>query len=199
MTAAVASFTDPTADAQLAAAPLPRRALFLDRDGVVNVDHGYVHAAARTDWIPGIFELVRDAHELGYLPVIVTNQAGIARGLYSEAQFLAFTRWVHLRFAEAGAPLLATYYCPHHPTAGIGPWRQECGCRKPGPGMLLAAASDHGIDLRASRLVGDKDKDLQAAKAAGVGGALLFDPLGTDSATIHRLADATHWLHQGLP
>src|SRR5690606_1314353 len=88
----------------------PHRALFLDRDGVVNVDHGYVHTPGRTEWVPGIFELARAARAAGYVLVVATNQAGIARGYYDEEQFRAYTRWVHARFAEEGAPLLATYY-----------------------------------------------------------------------------------------
>src|SRR5690606_24836828 len=130
-------FLDPAAEALLAAAPMPRKALFLDRDGVININHGYVHAPERTDWVPGIFELVADAHARGYLPIVVTNQAGIGRGHYDEAAFLAYTGWVHAQFAQRGAPLLATFWCPHHPDAGIGGYRVACNCRKPEPGMLL--------------------------------------------------------------
>lgn len=167
-------YLDPAADALLARFAAPRRALFLDRDGVVNIDHGYVHAPGQATWVGGIFELCRDAHAAGYLPVVVTNQAGIARGYYTEAEFLAFTAWIHAQFAERGAPLLATYYCPHHPTAGLGPLLRECECRKPNPGMLLSAADDLGIDLRASLLVGDTDSDIQAAAAAQLRHAQLF-------------------------
>ena len=167
-------YLDPAADALLARFPAPRRALFLDRDGVVNINHGYVHAPGQTTWVDGIFELCRGAHAAGYLPVIVTNQAGIARGYYSEAQFLAYTGWIHAQFAEQGAPLLATYYCPHHPTEGLGPLLRDCECRKPAPGMLLGAADDLGIDLGASVLVGDTDSDIQAATTAGLQQAKLF-------------------------
>lgn len=144
------------------------RALFLDRDGVVNVNHGYVHRPEETDWVPGIFELARAARAAGRVIVVVTNQAGIARGLYTPAQFLDYTRWIHETFASRGAPLLATYYCPHHPEAGQGRWRVECACRKPRPGMLRAAISDFSIDPAGSCLVGDKESDIQAARAAGV-------------------------------
>lgn len=164
-------FVDPAAEGLLRAAPMPRRALFLDRDGVVNVNHGYVHAAPETDWVPGIFELVSTANAAGYLPIVVTNQAGIARGLYDEDQFLGYTSWVHDTFRSRGAALLATYYCPHHPEAGTGAFLRTCQCRKPAPGLILAAATEFGIDLAASLLVGDQPSDLQAASAAGVGDA----------------------------
>lgn len=170
-------FLDPDADAMLARREAPRKALFLDRDGVINVDRNYVHTAAATEWVPGIFELVAAAHANGFLPIVVTNQAGIGRGLYDEAQFLAYTQWIHGVFAARGAPLLATYFCPHHPQAGIGAYLRECPCRKPAPGMILAAADAFSIDLAGSMLLGDKPSDIGAAIAAGVGdSALLSEP-----------------------
>lgn len=168
-------YFDPEVDVLLAPAPAPRRALFLDRDGVINANHGYVHTPERTDWVPGIFELVAAAHAKGYLPIVVTNQAGIGRGYYSEAQFLDYTAWQHREFAQRGARLLATYWCPHHPEAGQGDYKVVCGCRKPQPGMLLAAARDFALDLGASVLIGDSDSDLQAAHAAGVGTLRLLE------------------------
>lgn len=151
----------------------PRRALFLDRDGVVNANHGYVHTPEQTDWIPGIFELARVARGRGYLLVVVTNQAGIGRGYYTVAQFQDYTRWMHAQFAAQGAPLAATYYCPHHPQAAVGALKAACGCRKPAPGMLLRAAADLDIDLATSLLLGDALSDIEAAAAAGVGLAIL--------------------------
>ena len=149
--------------------PGPHRALFLDRDGVINVNHGYVHTPERTDWVPGIFERARAARAAGRVLVVVTNQAGIARGYYDRARFEDYTRWMHERFAREGAPLLATYYCPHHPDAGIGELKVACGCRKPAPGMLLEAARRHRLDLAASVMLGDKPSDAEAARNAGVG------------------------------
>ena len=164
-----APYLDPAADALLEACETPRKALFLDRDGVININHGYVHAPGQTDWVPGIFELVANAHARGCLPVVVTNQAGIGRGLYDEAMFLDYTAWMHAQFAARGTPLLATYWCPHHPQAGIGVYGIECDCRKPRPGMLLAAAARFDVDMRASWMIGDKATDMEAAAAAGVG------------------------------
>lgn len=161
-------YLDPLADAWLLRWPAPRKALFLDRDGVINADHGYVHAPGQTQWIPGIFELVRDALAAGWLPIVVTNQAGIARGLYDEATFLAYTAWMHAQFRQREAPLLATYYCPHHARAGRGDYLRDCVCRKPQPGMIRAATARFSIDLAASVLIGDKPGDIAAANAAGV-------------------------------
>ena len=163
-------YLDPAADALLAAAPMPRRALFLDRDGVINVNHGYVHAPAQTDWVPGIFDLVAEAAGRGYLAIVATNQAGIARGLYDEAVFLDYTAWMHREFSRRGTPLLATYWCPHHPEAGQGGYRVACACRKPAPGMLLAALARFSLAPEDSFLVGDHDSDVLAAAGAGVAG-----------------------------
>lgn len=157
----------------LAATPAPRKALFLDRDGVININHGYVHAPVDTEWVPGVFELVAKARAGGYLPIVATNQAGIGRGLYDEAAFLAYTAWMHAQFAARGTPLLATYWCPHHPDAGRGDYRVDCDCRKPRPGMLLAAIARFAIDPARSLMIGDKQGDLDAAAAAGVPARLL--------------------------
>lgn len=154
---------------------MKRRALFLDRDGVINVNHGYVHRSEDFDFIEGIFDLCRQAHAQGWLIIVVTNQAGIARGLYTEEDFDHLTRWMCARFEAEGAPITAVYYCPTHPTAGQGAYRRESFRRKPNPGMLLEAAQEHGIDLQASILVGDKGSDIQAGRAAGVGICMLFD------------------------
>lgn len=168
----------PVIDAATAAAlpPGPRRALFLDRDGVINVDHGYVHSPERTQWMPGIFELAGLAASAGLVCVVVTNQAGIARGFYDAAAFHRYTGWMHAQFRARGVPLLATYHCPHHPDAGAHP--VICDCRKPAPGMLLAAIADFDLDPAGSLLVGDKPGDVRAALAAGIGLPILLDADG---------------------
>jgi D-glycero-D-manno-heptose 1,7-bisphosphate phosphatase len=144
------------------------RALFLDRDGVINHDAGYTSRVEDFHFIDGIFDLCRAARQAGYLLVVVTNQAGIGRGYYSEDDFLALTTWMRQRFVAEGAPLADVYYCPFHPEHGIGDYKQDSLDRKPHPGMLLRAAQKHSIDLKHSILVGDKDSDMQAASAAGV-------------------------------
>ncbi len=151
-------------------------ALFLDRDGVINVDHAYVHKREDFEFIPGIFDLCRVASERGFPVFVVTNQAGIGRGLYTEDDFHALTRWMCERFAAEGTPLAHVYFCPTHPQAGIGAYRVESPMRKPAPGMILQARDEFGIDLARSALVGDKPGDIQAAEAAGIGLRLLFAP-----------------------
>lgn len=169
-------------------------ALFLDRDGVINVDRGYVHRIEDFEFIDGIFELCRCAKALGYKLVVATNQAGIGRGLYTEEQFHALTDWMKARFAEEGAALDGVYFCPTHPTAGIGAFRVESTFRKPGPGMLLQAARELDIQLAKSMMLGDKTSDRAAARNAGVG---YFWHVGQDGPVddprlLSELNDALH-------
>lgn len=145
-----------------------RPALFLDRDGVINHDIGYTHRIEDFRFRVGIFDLCRRAQELGYALVIVTNQAGIGRGYYSEGDFQRLTTWMLDRFAEQGIHFAGIEYCPDHPTHGIGSYRRENLRRKPGPGMLLDAAAKHGLDLARSVMIGDRASDMEAAFAAGV-------------------------------
>ena len=145
-----------------------KAALFLDRDGVINIDHGYVFRPIDFHFIEGIFELVAVANRLGYLVVVVTNQAGIGRGYYSEADFHTLTDWMREQFARQGAQIDAVYFSPNHPEHGIGNYRHESVFRKPGPGMFFQAAEELGIDLSSSIMVGDKLSDMLAAEAAGV-------------------------------
>ncbi len=177
----------------------PGRALFLDRDGVINVDHGYVHLPEQTEWIEGIFDLCATARDLGYRLVVVTNQAGIARGYYSEAQFESYSTWLREQFAQRGSPLLAVYYCPHHPTEGLGAYRRECRCRKPGPGMIERARDDFGLDLAASALIGDQPSDIVAARAAGVGRWLQLGAPFPETGADTTMEDACRWLVSGNP
>ena len=155
--------------------PAPRKALFLDRDGVINVDHGYVCTPARTDFVDGIFALCVRAQVLGYRLIVATNQAGIARGYFSEADFHAYTDWMHGVFRERGIELAAVYYCPHHPEQGLGTYRIACDCRKPAPGLLLQAIREHALEASACALIGDKDSDIEAGRAAGVGCLIRLD------------------------
>lgn len=145
-----------------------RRAAFLDRDGVINFDHGYVYRREDFEFIPGALAACARLHRLGFALVLVTNQAGIGRGLYAEADFQRLTDWMTEQFATAGAPLAGVYHCPHHPDAALGDYRRTCTCRKPAPGMLLAAARELAIDPGRSVLFGDKASDIEAAVAAGV-------------------------------
>jgi len=152
------------------------RALFLDRDGVINEDTGYLCRAEECRWVEGIFDLCAAFRAAGFRLVVVTNQSGIGRGYFSEDEYAAFTRWIEGEFAGRGVPLDRVYHCPDHPTHGVGAYRRETSWRKPGPGMLLQAAEDLGLDLAASWLVGDGARDIAAGRAAGVGRLVLYDP-----------------------
>ncbi len=143
---------------------------FLDRDGIVNEDSGHVHDATGFRWMPGMPEAIRLLNDAGWLVVVITNQAGIGRGYYSEDDFAAFTGWIDDRLAEAGAHVDATYHCPHHPTEAQGRYLRACDCRKPAPGMILQAIEDWQPDVGRSFLIGDKESDMAAAAAAGVRG-----------------------------
>jgi D-glycero-D-manno-heptose 1,7-bisphosphate phosphatase len=173
-----------------------RPALFLDRDGVINVDHGYVHTQENFQFIEGVFDLVAAANRTGYLVVVVTNQAGIGRGYYSEEQFHALTHWMRARFAEHGGQIDGVYYCPCHPEHGIGEYRRESEFRKPAPGMLLQAQSELGIDLKRSILIGDKLSDMAAGRAAGVATLLHFcgEHADDDTVVIKQLSEAMVYL-----
>ena len=150
------------------------RALFLDRDGVINVNHGYVHSVEKFEFVDGIFELVQAAKSAGFEVVVVTNQAGIARGYYSEAQFHGLMAWVREQFARRGGSIDKVYFSPYHPTAGIGEYRKDEDTRKPRPGMILQAQQELGLSLEDSILVGDQPSDIQAGHTAGVGLNVLY-------------------------
>jgi D,D-heptose 1,7-bisphosphate phosphatase len=143
-------------------------AVFLDRDGTINEEVGYLDSLDKFKVIPSAYEAIRLINESGMKAVVISNQAGVARGLFTE-DFVKITH-EHLQTAlrKKGAYIDNFYYCPHHPTEGIESYRKDCNCRKPAPGMLLRAAQDLNIDLTKSYLVGDRFRDMEAAKKAGV-------------------------------
>ncbi len=151
-----------------------RPALFLDRDGVINVDTNFLYRWEECEFIDGIVPLIQTANRLGYFTCVVTNQSGIGRGLYTEADFHLLMRQMTAGLLEQGARLDAVYFSPYHPVHGQGEYKQDTDCRKPSPGMLLRAAEEHGLDVRRSFLVGDRCSDLQAGAAAGVPNLYLF-------------------------
>jgi D-glycero-D-manno-heptose 1,7-bisphosphate phosphatase len=154
--------------------------LLLDRDGVIHREIGYLHQSQEVQFTDSIFDVCRRAFDKGYRIIIVTNQAGIGRGLYSEEDFHALMHWMQDRFAAESAPIAGYYYCPHHPVHGIGRFQRDCPDRKPQPGMILRAAKDHHLDLSQSILIGDRCSDLQAGAAAGI--SRLFLLQGTETA-----------------
>ncbi len=145
-----------------------RPAAFLDRDGVLNIDHAYVATKERFEWVPGAIEAVRWLNESGYLVIVVTNQSGIARGLFTLEEFEALMQWTQAELAGHGAKFDAWYVCPHHPTDGQAPFVMDCECRKPKPGLFLEAMRDFSIDSSRSFSIGDKMRDIEAAARAGI-------------------------------
>ncbi len=166
-----------------------RPALFLDRDGVINIDHNYVYKQEDFEFVDGIFRLCRTAKQLGCLIFVVTNQAGIGRGYYTKHDFLELTDWMCSIFKSQGAGIDEVYYCPCHPEHGVGTYKIDSPDRKPSPGMILRAVDEFCVDLSRSVLVGDKESDIQAGIAAGVAVNLLYCHLGSDR-PMHSAATA---------
>ncbi len=146
------------------------QALFLDRDGVINVEKDFLYKVEDFEFIEGIFEICNYFFNLNYKIIVITNQSGIARNYYSEEDFHRLTAWMVMAFEKKGIKIEHVYYCPHHPEI-----TGQCSCRKPEPGMLLDAKKDFSIDLKRSILVGDKERDIKAGINAGVQETYLFD------------------------
>lgn len=143
-------------------------AAFLDRDGVLNADHGYVYQWECFEWLPEAIAGMQRLATLGYALVVTTNQSGIARGYYTEDDFWRLTARMEQSLGKHGVTLAGVYYCPHHPDGAVTAYRQECQCRKPKPGMIMRAAEALAIDVSESLMVGDKPSDMAAAAAAGI-------------------------------
>lgn len=162
---------------------MSRRAVFMDRDGTVSDEVGYINHIDRYRMLPRSAEAIRRINEAGFLAFVITNQSGVARGLFEESLIhevhSTLTRWL----GDAGAHLDGIYYCPHHPREGSPPWRQECDCRKPKPGLLVRAAREHDVDLSASYMVGDTVLDIEAARNAGATGVLVLTGYGKGDLT----------------
>ena len=176
-----------------------KRALFLDRDGVVNEEVGYLHRAEEVRFVDGIFSLCRTAAGLGYRLIVVTNQAGIARGYYTEADFEVLMKFMRERLSTEGVELDAVYYCPFHPEHGVGKYKREHEDRKPGTGMLRRGAREFGVELSESVLVGDRCSDVAAARAAGLRQMFLME--GTEMARCegeYRVVKTLHEVQEWL-
>lgn len=164
---------------------------FLDRDGVLNVDHGYVYRIDELDWIDGAPEAVRVLNEAGFRVVVITNQSGIARGHYGEEAVVRFHAHMRAFLAERGARIDAFYVCPHHPEGTVAPYAIDCECRKPKIGLLEQAARDCAVDRARSFVIGDRDGDVEAAAAFGIRG-VKFDWTKQKLVEIVRELISTH-------
>lgn len=142
------------------------KAVFLDRDGVINIEKDYVHKIEDFEFLPSVLEGAKNLYENGYLLIVVTNQSGIGRGYYTNKEFDKVTKYMEKEFEKNGAKIAKTYHCPHTPS-------DSCNCRKPNPGMLLSAKEEFDIDMNLSWIVGDKEGDIKAALAAGVQNTIL--------------------------
>ncbi|HAX96957.1 MAG TPA: D,D-heptose 1,7-bisphosphate phosphatase [Prolixibacteraceae bacterium] len=149
------------------------RALFLDRDGTINEEKNYVYRIGDFIFRDGIFELVKQYYDAGYAIFVVTNQSGIARGLYTEADFEIVTRWMEGEFRKNGIEITRVYHCPHHPDI-----TGECQCRKPNSGLILQALAEYDINPAQSVLIGDKESDVIAGRNAGIGTIIRINETG---------------------
>jgi D-glycero-D-manno-heptose 1,7-bisphosphate phosphatase len=155
-----------------------RPAVFIDRDGTLTEEVGYVNHPSRLQLLPRAGEAIRRLNAAGLAAVVVTNQTGIARGYFSESVLHAVNESLRAQLARVGARLDGFYACLHHPSEGEAPYRAQCECRKPKPGLLLRAAEELGLDLARSTMVGDKASDLVAARTVGAGAVLVLTGYG---------------------
>jgi D-glycero-D-manno-heptose 1,7-bisphosphate phosphatase len=154
------------------------RAVFIDRDGTISEEVGYINHVSRFRLFPYSAAALNQLHDNGYLAIVITNQAGVARGYFSEEMVQAIHRQMAEDLEAGGAKLDAIYYCAHHPSVGEPPYQLDCDCRKPKPGLLLRAAQDYDIDLANSWMVGDRYSDIELAANAGVRSALVLSGYG---------------------
>jgi D-glycero-D-manno-heptose 1,7-bisphosphate phosphatase len=169
---------------------MSRPAAFLDRDGVINVDHGYTFRIEHLEFTPTAIKGIRLLNEAGYPVLVVTNQSGVARGLYGLAEVEAFHAHLNAALAEAGAHVDAFYYCPYHPEGSVTEFAIEHEDRKPGSGMIRRAMQDWDVQTEGSFLIGDKPSDADAAKAAGLPSRLIASNTGDLAAAVRGFLDA---------
>ncbi len=157
-----------------------RQAVFLDRDGTINEERDYLFRCEDFHFISGVPQAIKQLNDAGFLVVVVTNQSGVARGYYAESDVERLHVFIQQQLCSIGAHIDAFYYCPHHPTKGLGKYKRDCCCRKGEPGMLLQASQEHSIDLNKSFIVGDKLVDVEAGIAAGCVPLLVLTGYGVE-------------------
>jgi D-glycero-D-manno-heptose 1,7-bisphosphate phosphatase len=163
-----------------------KKAVFVDRDGTLNVEKNYLYRVEDFEFIPGVLEAIRRLRDSGFLVIVVTNQSGVARGYFTLAEVDALHRHIQNELKKSGTCIDGFYVCPHHPTEGVGEYRRECDCRKGEPGLLLRAAAEHHIDLLGSYMIGDKVADVEAGERAGCKPLLVMTGYG--GAEVQKLA-----------
>lgn len=164
---------------------MKRRAIFLDRDGILNEDKGYVYRQEDITWLPGSKEMVADLTKRGYLLLVVTNQSGIARGMYTEEDVKALHRWMNEELTQMGGHIEDFFYCPHLVEGIVSQYAVDCVCRKPRPGMIIQALQKYRIQREDAVLFGDSERDVVAAKRAGIQGFLF------EGGDIHKFVSTT--------
>ncbi len=150
-----------------------KNAVFLDRDGTINVEKNYLYKVEDVEFIDGVLEALRKLSDAGFLLVIITNQSGIARGYYTEEDYETLNSWLLRTFDENGINIAASYFCPHLPDAAVEKYRTTCTCRKPGTGLFEQAVKDFDIDLKKSFAIGDKIRDLAICEKSDCKGFLI--------------------------
>jgi D-glycero-D-manno-heptose 1,7-bisphosphate phosphatase len=155
-----------------------KKAVFLDRDGTINIEKNYLHRVEDFEFILGAPEAIRRLRQAGFLIIVVTNQSGVARGMFGLPAVEKLHQHMQAELGKIGAAIDAFYICPHHPLEGQGDLRRDCDCRKGKPGLLLRAAADYDVDLSRSYMIGDKRADVEAGRAAGCEAILVLSGYG---------------------
>ncbi|MBR0070311.1 MAG: HAD family hydrolase [Synergistaceae bacterium] len=161
------------------------KAVFLDRDGTINIDKGYLYRISDFEFLPGAVEALRNLQEAGYLLIIITNQSGIGRGYYTEEDFMRLTDYMKSELAKSGVNISGVYYCPHLPDAEVERYRKICTCRKPSLGLFERAVHDFNIDLSRSYAIGDKERDIAICSVSECKGFLI----GRDVLSLYEAAE----------
>lgn len=179
------------------------KAVFLDKDGTIIEDVGYMNSPQQIKFLPGSIEAIKMLNETGFKVVVISNQAGVARGLVTEDMLQTIDKVLHRGILNGGAHLDGIYYCPHHPEHGVYPYKQVCECRKPHPGLIKKAQHDLQIDLSQSYMIGDKATDIEAGKGAGTKTIFILTGCGKEEReklesppnhTAENLLEAVRWI-----
>lgn len=150
-------------------------AVFFDRDGVLNIDHGYTYRSQDFQWMTGAVQTIKFFNDHNYQVFVITNQSGIARGYYTEQDVQQLHQFMNDELKKHDAHIDAFYYCPHHPAGVVTEYKKACACRKPQPGMIQQACAEWNVDIVHSVMIGDKHSDVEAANAAGIAGHLFVE------------------------